>query len=153
MKFYDRTKELEALRKIEQLSATSAQMTVMTGRRRIGKTTLIKLLLRFYDPTEGEILYNGINIREYNVDSLHKRFATVFQDYKTFALSVNENVLCHEGSEEEKERRGEKDPEDHQRGDGPADGGDALFRPGRGTGGGREEPAALLGYQPDRAER
>ena len=42
MKFYDRTKELEALRKIEQLSATSAQMTVMTGRRRIGKTTLIK---------------------------------------------------------------------------------------------------------------
>ena len=42
MKFYDRTRELEALRKIEQLSATSAQMTVMTGRRRIGKTTLIK---------------------------------------------------------------------------------------------------------------
>ena len=42
MKFYDRTKELEALRIIEQLSATSAQMTVMTGRRRIGKTTLIK---------------------------------------------------------------------------------------------------------------
>ena len=42
MKFYDRTKELDALRKIEQLSATSAQMTVMTGRRRIGKTTLIK---------------------------------------------------------------------------------------------------------------
>ena len=42
MKFYDRTKELEALRRIEQLSATSAQMTVMTGRRRIGKTTLIK---------------------------------------------------------------------------------------------------------------
>ena len=42
MKFYDRTKELEALRKIEQLSETSAKMTVMTGRRRIGKTTLIK---------------------------------------------------------------------------------------------------------------
>ena len=42
MKFYDRTKELEALRRIEELSATSAQMTVMTGRRRIGKTTLIK---------------------------------------------------------------------------------------------------------------
>ena len=42
MKFYDRTKEIEALRRIEQLSATSAQMTVMTGRRRIGKTTLIK---------------------------------------------------------------------------------------------------------------
>jgi Predicted ATPase (AAA+ superfamily) len=42
MKFYDRTKELEALRRIEQLSAISAQMTVMTGRRRIGTTTLIK---------------------------------------------------------------------------------------------------------------
>lgn len=42
MKFYDRAKELESLRKIEALSATSAQMTVITGRRRIGKTSLIK---------------------------------------------------------------------------------------------------------------
>lgn len=79
------------------------ETTALVGVNGAGKTTFVKLLLRFYDPTEGEILYNGINIKEYNIDSLHKRFATVFQDYKTFALSVNENVLCHECSEEEKE--------------------------------------------------
>lgn len=68
-----------------------------------GKSTLVKLLLRFYDPDEGEVLYNGINVKEYNVASLRNAFATVFQDYKNFAISVNENILCHECSDEEKE--------------------------------------------------
>ena len=68
-----------------------------------GKSTLVKLLLRFYDPDEGEVLYNGINVKEYNVNSLRNAFATVFQDYKNFAISVNENILCHECSDEEKE--------------------------------------------------
>lgn len=67
-----------------------------------GKSTLVKLLLRFYDADEGEILYNGVNVKEYNVDSLRDTFATVFQDYKNFAVSVNENIICHECSEEEK---------------------------------------------------
>ena len=68
-----------------------------------GKSTLVKLLLRFYDPDEGEIFYNGINVKEYNVASLRNAFATVFQDYKNFAVSVNENIMCHECNEEEKE--------------------------------------------------
>lgn len=67
-----------------------------------GKSTLVKLLLRFYDANEGEILYNGINVKEYNVQSLRNAFATVFQDYKNFAVSVNENIMCHECSDEEK---------------------------------------------------
>lgn len=67
-----------------------------------GKSTLVKLLLRFYDPDDGDILYNGINIKEYNVSSLRNAFATVFQDYKNFAVSVNENIMCHECNEEEK---------------------------------------------------
>lgn len=67
-----------------------------------GKSTLVKLLLRFYDPDEGEVLYNGINVKEYNVNSLRNVFATVFQDYKNFAVSVNENIMCHECSDEEK---------------------------------------------------
>ncbi len=67
-----------------------------------GKSTLVKLLLRFYDPDEGEILYNGINVKEYNVASLRNAFATVFQDYKNFAVSVNENIMCHECNDEEK---------------------------------------------------
>ena len=68
-----------------------------------GKSTLVKLLLRFYDPDEGEILYNGINVKEYNVASLRNAFATVFQDYKNFAVSVNENIMCHECNDEEKQ--------------------------------------------------
>ncbi len=68
-----------------------------------GKSTLVKLILRFYDADEGEILYNGINVKEYNVASLRSAFATVFQDYKNFAVSVNENIICHECDDNEKE--------------------------------------------------
>lgn len=68
----------------------------IVGKNGAGKSTFVKLLLRFYDPDEGEILYNGINIKEYDIQSLRQRIGTVFQDYKVFALSVNENVLCRE---------------------------------------------------------
>ncbi len=67
-----------------------------------GKSTLVKLILRFYDCTEGEILYNGVNVKKYNVRSLRNAFATVFQDYKNFAVSVNENIMCHECDADEK---------------------------------------------------
>ena len=79
------------------------ETVALVGVNGAGKTTVVKLMLRFYDATSGEILYNGRNVKDYDVNSLRERFATVFQDYKTFALSVNENVLCHEGTEEEKE--------------------------------------------------
>ena len=78
-------------------------ITGIIGHTGSGKSTLVKLLLRFYDPDEGEILYNGINVKEYNVASLRNAFATVFQDYKNFAVSVNENIMCHECNEEEKQ--------------------------------------------------
>ena len=60
-----------------------------------GKSTLVKLLLRFYDPTGGQILYNGKPLPEYDLEQLRGAFGTVFQDYKNFALSVNENVIGH----------------------------------------------------------
>lgn len=59
-----------------------------------GKTTLVKLLLRFYDPTQGDILLNGHSLKEYKIESLRRVFACVFQDYKNFAISVYENVMC-----------------------------------------------------------
>lgn len=73
----------------------------IVGKNGAGKSTFVKLLLRFYDPDEGEIFYNGINIKEYDMESLRKRVGTVFQDYKVFALSVNENVLCRECESDE----------------------------------------------------
>ncbi len=83
---------------IKNLSLTFSrgETTAVVGQNGAGKSTFVKLLLRFYDVTEGEILYNGINIKEYDIDSLRSRIATVFQDYKVFALSISENILCRE---------------------------------------------------------
>lgn len=83
------------------LKINKGETVAVVGINGAGKSTLVKLLLRFYDVTEGEILYNGIDIKEYEQNSLRERFATVFQDYKTFALSVNENVLCRECTAED----------------------------------------------------
>ena len=68
---------------------------VASGINGAGKSTLVKLLLRFYDPTGGQILYNGKPLPEYDLEQLRAAFGTVFQDYKNFALSVNENVIGH----------------------------------------------------------
>lgn len=65
----------------------------MVGHNGAGKTTIIKLLFRLYDPTSGEILVNGRNIKEYNLRAYRQLFAAAFQDYKVFALSVKDNVL------------------------------------------------------------
>ena len=80
----------------------SGDTVAVVGINGAGKSTLVKLLLRFYDPDEGEILYNGVNIKEYSLDSYRNAFATVFQDDKNFAVSVYENVMCRECSEEDK---------------------------------------------------
>ena len=58
-----------------------------------GKTTTTKLTMRLYDVTEGEILINGINIKEYDLKSLREKMGAVFQDYKVFASTVADNVL------------------------------------------------------------
>lgn len=76
----------------------------LVGVNGAGKSTLVKLLLRFYDAEEGEILYNGVNIKEYDIDSYRNLFGAVFQDYKNFAISVFENVMCKECTEDEKEK-------------------------------------------------
>lgn len=83
------------------LTINRGDTVALVGVNGAGKTTLVKLLLRFYDVDSGEILYNGVNIKEYKVSQYRHRFATVFQDYRTFALSVNENVMCHECSPSE----------------------------------------------------
>lgn len=73
----------------------------LVGHNGAGKTTIIKLLFRLYDPTEGEILLNGRNIKEYNLKAYRNLFAAAFQDYKIFAFSIRDNVLMHHAKAEE----------------------------------------------------
>lgn len=64
----------------------------VVGQNGSGKTTFIKLLCRLYDPTEGEILLNGINIKKYNYYDYMSVFSVVFQDFNLFAFKLGENV-------------------------------------------------------------
>ena len=65
----------------------------LVGYNGAGKTTLVKLLMRLYDPTVGEILADGVNIKDYDVEEYCHSIGTVFQDFQIFAGSVTENVL------------------------------------------------------------
>lgn len=65
----------------------------IVGHNGAGKTTFTKLLMRLYDPTEGDILYHGTHIREYKLAAYRELFASAFQDYQVFSMSVAENVL------------------------------------------------------------
>jgi ATP-binding cassette subfamily B protein len=64
----------------------------IVGMNGSGKTTFIKLLCRLYDPTEGQILLNGIDIRKYRYDDYIHIFSVVFQDFQLFAMPLGENV-------------------------------------------------------------
>ena len=67
----------------------------LVGPSGAGKTTLVNLLMRFYDPSEGEILLNGKNIKEYNLQKYRALFATAFQDFQIFSLSQEHLYLLH----------------------------------------------------------
>lgn len=69
------------------------QNAALVGHNGAGKTTIIKLLLRLYDPDSGTILYNGKDIKTYNLKAYRDIFATTFQDFKLFGMTVKENIL------------------------------------------------------------
>ncbi len=64
----------------------------LVGPNGAGKTTLIKLLTRLYDPTEGQILLDGIDLREFDVGDLHRHIGVIFQDFVRYHLTAAENV-------------------------------------------------------------
>ena len=66
----------------------------IVGLNNAGKSTIVKLICRFYRPDEGEILYNGRNIEEYDYDEYMKMLAVVFQDYKLFPFTIRENIAA-----------------------------------------------------------
>lgn len=80
---------------IKNLSFTirKGEIAALVGHNGAGKTTIIKLLLRLYDPTKGVIRLNGVDIREYNLHAYRELFATTFQDFSIFGMTIKENVL------------------------------------------------------------
>lgn len=74
----------------------------IVGENGSGKTTFIKLLCRLYDPTEGKILLNGIDITRYRYDEYMALFSVAFQDYSLFAFSIAQNVAASENIDEKR---------------------------------------------------
>jgi len=74
------------------LSIQQGQMTALIGASGAGKTTLADLIPRFYDPTQGQILINGIDLRELEINSLRRKLAVVSQDTFIFNTSVRNNI-------------------------------------------------------------
>ena len=70
----------------------AGQRLAVVGTNGSGKTTFIKLLCRLYDPTEGEILLNGIDIRKHNYYEYMQMFSVVFQDFKLLSFELGQNV-------------------------------------------------------------
>ena len=85
------------------LSVEPGEHIAIVGPSGGGKSTLASLLLRFYDPTQGRILLDGRDLREYKLDSLRKQVGVALQDSVLFAVSVRENIRfgSEQASEEE----------------------------------------------------
>jgi ATP-binding cassette subfamily B protein len=64
----------------------------LIGENGQGKTTVVKLITRLYDPTEGEILLDGIDLRDYALDDLHRHIGVIFQDFMRFEMTARENI-------------------------------------------------------------
>ena len=78
------------------LTLRGGKKQALVGANGAGKTTFVKLLCRLYDPTEGQILLNGVDIREYDYDRYLNLFSFVFQDFKLFALPLGQNIAAAE---------------------------------------------------------
>ncbi len=74
----------------------------VVGMNGSGKTTFIKLMCRLYDPTEGEILLNGVNIQKYDYDEYMSIFSVVFQDFRLFSFSLGQNISASATYDSEK---------------------------------------------------
>ncbi len=80
-----------ALKNINLELKTDEKLAIV-GENGSGKSTLVMLLMRIIDPTEGRILLNGVDIRDYDLEEYKKLFSTVFQDYKLFSFTIRDNI-------------------------------------------------------------
>ena len=68
------------------------QRVALVGENGQGKTTLVKLITRLYDPTSGRILLDGVDLRDYDLEDLHREIAVIFQDFMRYEMTGRENI-------------------------------------------------------------
>ncbi len=73
-------------------SLRPGERIALIGENGQGKTTVVKLITRLYDPTEGQILLDGVDLREYALDDLHQEMGVIFQDFMRYEMTVRENI-------------------------------------------------------------
>ncbi len=86
------------------LTLKKGEKIAIVGYNGAGKSTFIKLLMHLYDPTEGEILINGVDLKELDMKQYRQKIAAAFQDYQIFASSIAENVIADVYTEDQSER-------------------------------------------------
>ena len=74
------------------LAIAAGEVVALVGENGAGKTTIVKLLSRLYDPTEGRILVDGIDLRAFDLDELRSRVALILQDFVRYSFSAAENI-------------------------------------------------------------
>jgi ATP-binding cassette subfamily B protein len=74
------------------LTIRPGQSVALVGANGAGKTTLVKLLSRLYDPTAGQVLIDGVDLREYDLESWRRQISVVFQDFTRYNLPAWENI-------------------------------------------------------------
>jgi ATP-binding cassette subfamily B protein len=74
------------------LRIATGERLALIGENGQGKTTLVKLITRLYDPTEGRILLDGVDLREYNIEDLNREIGVIFQDFMRYEMSVLRNI-------------------------------------------------------------
>ena len=68
------------------------ERVALIGENGQGKTTVVKLITRLYDPTEGQVLLDGVDLREYSLEDLHHHIGVIFQDFMRFEMTARENI-------------------------------------------------------------
>jgi ATP-binding cassette subfamily B protein len=70
----------------------AGERVALIGENGEGKTTLVKLMTRLYDPTEGEVLLDGVDLREYKLEDLYREIGVIFQDFMRYEMTARENI-------------------------------------------------------------